>query len=356
MRGFFKPFALLALACTPAFSQIAVKGEDAEFDFGFEGQIWGDWTQTSTDGAQNYQQNLYLRRARLIVGGSLFKDVTFFFETDDPKLGMTPKALGAGFMVQDAFAEWKVKRALMIDGGMMIVPFARNAMQSTLSYYSVDISAITVVNNTATQSAALRDLGFGARGFFLNDRLQYRGGLFSGERDANSRDSLRAAGYLQYDFFDRETGYTFLGAALGKKKILAADGGFDAQGAYHSGSGNIAMDLPVDHGDEVGGQFQYIHYDGGSKFLTIPDQNDYLAEAAYYFHRIKTQPFFKAETQQFAAPVNATKNIDRVGAGFNYYIHGQNLKWTTQYLRSLPQNSPMKPFNEFTVQLQVFYF
>jgi hypothetical protein len=43
--------------------------------------------------------------------------------------------------------------------------------------------------------------------------------------------------------------------------------------------------------------------------------------------------------------------------GANYYIHGQNLKWTGQYLRALPQNgSPLKPANEFTVQLQFMYF
>ena len=32
--------------------------------------------------------------------------------------------------------------------------------------------------------------------------------------------------------------------------------------------------------------------------------------------------------------------------------HGQNLKWTTQYLRCLLRNgSPLKPSNQFTLQL-----
>jgi hypothetical protein len=87
----------------------------------------------------------------------------------------------------------------------------------------------------------LRDLGMGARGFFLKDKLQYRFGVFQGEREANARNSLRTSGYVQYDFFDSETGYTFAGRALGKKKILGLDAGFDAQGSYHGASANLAL-------------------------------------------------------------------------------------------------------------------
>ena len=58
-----------------------------------------------------------------------------------------------------------------------------------------------------------------------------------------------------------------------------------------------------------------------------------------------------------AAAATACKDISRFGLGANYYIHGQNLKWTGQYLRALPQNgSSLKPANEFTVQLQFMYF
>ncbi len=148
-----------------------------------------------------------------------------------------------------------------------------------------------------------------------------------------------------------------MGTALGKKKILAIDVGGDKQGTYRGLSGNVAYDQPVNKGDEIGGQFQYFHYDGRDKFTAIPDQNDWFVEAAYYFHRAKVQPFGKFESQQFVAAANRTKDIHRAGGGFNYYIHGQNLKWTVQAMRALPQNgSAVRPSNELTVQLQVFYF
>jgi hypothetical protein len=239
----------------------------------------------------------------------------------------------------------------------MLVPYSRQALQSTVSYYSADISSVSTINNIPTASSALRDLGFGARGYFLNDHLQYRAGVFEGERDTNGRDALRPAAYLQYDFFEREKEYSYTGTALGKKKILAVDIGGDKQSSYRSMSANVASDTPVFGGDEIGLNVQYLHFDGREKFATIPDQNNLVAETSYYFHHGKVQPFGRFERQAFVVAVASTKDVSRYGGGVNYYIHGQNLKWTAQCLRSLPaQGSPLKPSNEFTIQLQFFYF
>ena len=339
-----------------ASAQLAIRNGDVTVKFGVLGQFRGDWTQDSTAGPQGYQQNLYLRRIRFIMGGDIGDNVSFFLETDDPKLGLNPKSLGSGFMLQDAFMEWKPDHRLIVSGGLMLVPFSRQTLQSPGSYYTGDISAITTVANAATQSSGLRDAGFQAKGYFWNDKLQYRWGVFDGQRDSNGRNSLRTAGYLQYDFFSPEKVYVFTGTALGKQKVLAVDTGFDKQGAYRAWSANLAADLPVHGGDEIGGQFQYMYYDGRQKFLTIPAQNDTLLEAAYYIHRAKVQPFAKYESQNFVADLNRAKDIDRYGAGASYYVRGQNLKWTVQYLKAQPRNSPLKPCNEFSVQLQIFYY
>lgn len=351
---------MLALVPAPASAQLQIKSEDVSIKFGIQGQFWADWTQDATAasaGAQGYQQNFYLRRARLMMGGNIGENLSFFFQTDDPKLGITPKNLATGFVLQDAFMEYKVNKHLQIAGGEMLIPFSRQGLQSTLSFYSIDISAVSTVNNTALQQSALRDMGFQARGYFFNDRLQYRGGVFAGERDVNGRNSMRQTLYLQYDFFSPEKEYAYAGTALGKRKILAVDVGGDKQSSYRAYSANIANDTPVRGGDEVGLNFQYLHFDGRQKFTSIPDQNNFLAEAAYYVHKAKVQPFARFETQNFVAAVNNTKNINRVGGGLNYYIRGQNLKWSVQVLRALPQNgSPIRPSNQFTLQMQAFYF
>ncbi len=347
---------LLALVPAPATAQIVVKNEDVSFKFGIQGQLWGDWTQDST-GAQGYQQNYYLRRARIIFGGDIGKDISFFVETDDPKLGITPKNLASGFLLQDALLEWRPTNVFQVAGGLMIVPFTRNGLQSTLSYLTLDLSPISTVTNGVTQSSALRDVGFEAKGFFYHDHLLYRLGEYSGERDTNGHNAPRTVGYLQYDFLSPEKGYLFSGTTLGKQKILAVDAGFDKQSSYSGQSANMAAALPVNKGDEVAGQFQYIRYDGGTKFPTIAKQNDFLLEAGYYVHQARVQPFLKYETQAYVDAANASKDINRMGFGANYYIRGQNLKWTLQYLRAMPQNTTaLKPANELTMQLQLMYW
>lgn len=347
---------MLCLSYT-AQAQLQISNENVTMKFGIQGQLWADWTQGDAVADRGYAQNLYLRRARIILGGNIGNDVTYFVETDSPNLGKTPKSPTTGFMLQDAFLEWKASNKFRVDGGLFLVPLSRNTLQSTASYYTLDLSRLTTINNSSTQSAGLRDLGFGARGFFYHDKLQYRFGVFQGERDTNAHNSLRTSGYLQYDFFEKETGYIFTGTALGTKKILAVDAGYDAQGSYRGESANIALDLPVRHGDEIGGQFQFFHYDGALKFPALLDQNDWFVEAAYYVHKVKVQPFAKVEEQRFVSQADAVNNVRRAGGGVNYYIHGQNLKWTLQFVRALPQNrSTLKPSNEATMQLQVFYF
>jgi hypothetical protein len=357
-RAHFMTLAIATMLATarPGAAQLQISSEDVSVKFGFLGQFRGDWTQDAT-GSQGYQQNLYMRRGRFMVGGQIGDRISFFFDTDDPNLGKTPKALNAGFLVQDVFVEWKVSREFQISGGEMFAPFSRQQMQSPTSYYSADISALACVSNSATGSSALRDMGFAARGYFFDDRLQYRAGVFQGQREANAHNALRTSGYVQYDFFDREKGYSYVGTALGKSRILALDAGVDKQSDYRAYSANLASDTPVHGGDEVGVNLQYFHFDGRRKFLNIPDQNNFLGEFTYYLHRAKVQPFGRIEAQSFVEEVARTNNIRRAGGGLHYYIRGQNLKWTAQYLRATPgSGSALRPANELTVQLQFFYF
>ena len=136
---------MLGFISVPLSAQVVLKAsDDVTFKFGIQGQLWADWTQDSS-GAQGYQQNFYLRRARIIMGGDIGKNIDFFFETDDPRLGITPKNLASGFILQDAMLRWKPTNEFQVSGGLLFVPFSRNALQSTASYIPLDLSAMTEI-------------------------------------------------------------------------------------------------------------------------------------------------------------------------------------------------------------------
>jgi hypothetical protein len=349
-------FAAVALAAVllPAIAnaQAIIKvNDDVWFRFGIQLQGWADWNQSAA--TSTYAQNLYLRRDRFLVTGSVAPGVTFFFQTDQPNLGKAPKAFGTGFVVQDAWMEWKICDAFAIDAGKYLVPLSRNELQSTVSFLTLDISPSSTVFLAPTGTDATRDTGVEFKGY-LGDggHLEYRASAQQGLRNLKSNNAFRYSGYLQYDFFDTERGYVYAGTNLGKKKILALSGGYDAQEKYKAYSGDIFTNLPVGVGDEFGGQYQFVHYDGGTFIPTLPRQNTHLVELAYYISAAKFQPFGKFEQDSFASL--KADDIKRFGGGFHYYVYGQNLKLSAQYLRIMPK-SPIKDTNEFTLAMQVFY-
>jgi hypothetical protein len=98
------------------------------------------------------------------------------------------------------------------------------------------------------------------------------------------------------------------------------------------------------------------HYDGGKFITTLPRQNDYLAEFGYYLAASKVQPFVKLEDQKFNPDPSPSKSQKRYAVGLNYYASGQNLKFTGQLTHIKFQNNALHGTNEYTVQMQVWYY
>lgn len=69
--------------------QLQIKaGDDTNIKFGVLIQAQADWTQDPV--SEGYAQNLFLRRARILFGGQIIKNLTFFIETDSPNLASPP--------------------------------------------------------------------------------------------------------------------------------------------------------------------------------------------------------------------------------------------------------------------------
>ncbi len=116
-----------------AFAQLQIKVNDTtNIQFGVLVQGQADWTQDTTD--NKYAQNLFLRRMRLMVGGQIVPNLTFFYETDNPNLGKaipgTTKTISSGLITQDAFLTWKIADPLAFDACLMFIPLCRNCLQS----------------------------------------------------------------------------------------------------------------------------------------------------------------------------------------------------------------------------------
>jgi hypothetical protein len=94
------------------------------------------------------------------------------------------------------------------------------------------------------------------------------------------------------------------------------------------------------------------HGRGGGTLRTLLRQNDVLVEAGYLIQALKLTPVL-----QFARRDISDRSLGdekRTAVGADYWLAGQNANVKALYTRIAPRGLAKQ--NEFTVQLQIFYF
>lgn len=349
--GIFMALAVLVAPIATAQIQIKVN-DDTFFKVGLLVQTQADALQDA--GTGGYAQNIFVRRVRLLAGGQIAKNLSFFVETDSPNLG---KSLAAGtknsqptLYLQDAYVEYKFSNAFALDAGLILASPSRNGLQSAASLLPIDYSPYTFANSGPTQSNVGRDTGLQAKGYLLGNKLEYRAGVFQGARDQQDRE-LRFTGRLQYNFLDPETSFFYTGTYLGKKKVLAIGAGIDRQDGYTGQAFDVFFDHPV-AGGAITSQAGYIEYDGGSFLKTLPKQKDILLEAGYLIGTTRLMPVVQYTRRNFAS--GSAFDEHRLSGGLNYYLSGHNANIKALFTRI--DNDGTRAINQATVQVQFFYF
>ncbi len=185
-----------------------------------------------------------------------------------------------------------------------------------------------------TESRVGRDYGAQLRGHLFDDNLEYRAGIYQGDRDLGgdtegANSAFRYVARVVYYFLGPETGFFYTGTSLGQKEILSLGFSMDAQEKYRSYAGDIFIDKPLDSGDAVTFQLNYIYYDGDDTYPEIEAQNDWLVEACYYNDRARLGPFMQLAFQDFAD--EELQDEDRYQAGIAFYPEKYNLNLKAAY-------------------------
>lgn len=344
--------SVLAHAGHAGAQAVVTVNEDVNFRLGVLGQFQADWLEEAGTGDA---PNLFIRRMRLIFGGQVAHNVSFFVETDAPNLG---KKLPGGknvtpqLILQDAYGEVRVQKWLAVDAGLMLVPFSRNSVQSAATLLTIDYGPYTFAQSAPTQCTAGRDTGIQARGHVLGSRLEYRVGAFQGAHRADLDPSVRFTGRAQYEFLEREgTGYFYTGTWLGTKRVAAVGAGFDHQGDYTAYDVDAFLDHPAGPG-AITAMAAYNHFHGGATLPTLGEHQVVLFETGYYLPPLKLMPVVQFSHRNAATGAIASET--RWSVGLNYWVSRHNANVKTAYARIDPDRA--SPRNEFTVQLQLFYF
>ncbi len=406
----FVPFA-------PPPAPLGMEVPNASIHFGLlaqpQGEVAGGPDATLTS------KNIFLRRIRFMVGGTLYKYFEFFFDTDYPNLFKNDSAdtqagtfkNAPGLNIQDAFITFNplatsgstlfgLITQLKVDAGFMLPPGPHNGLESAAKLYTTDYFVNTfrrsIFNDSdplgsVTQSPVGRDLGIQVRVQGLGGHVEIRGGAFQGVRDnpvpgppaeVGDYNLFRFAGRVQLNVLDAEPGFFYQGTYLGTKKVLSVGAFYDFQKQPSSGPASYTyygfdaiLDLPLGPGI-LTAQGDYVRWNDETGVTindlngntSVPTDTAIMVQAGYLIAPIMLSPFVQYEhlTAPNTAGTDAMGNMalipdptnpseNRYSGGLSFWPYGHNMNLKL-LVAHVTRNPAPHAFNQFNLQWQLYFF
>ncbi len=139
--------------------------------------------QSGTPDGMNPSYDIFLRRARIAINGTVGKDFSYFFQLDDANFGKFGNLTGR-VQVQDAWVGWAPTgidggTVVYVDAGLLYKPISRHVLGYTTNYVTADLQ-IDGFRLPNSSFPAFRDLGVQVRGWAFDKKIGFRGGVYEG--------------------------------------------------------------------------------------------------------------------------------------------------------------------------------
>ncbi|TMA26614.1 MAG: hypothetical protein E6J78_12715 [Deltaproteobacteria bacterium] len=189
MRALRRLLAALALLLAPAAARairVPLPIEGATMNISVIVQSQAMLTEAGTPDGTGWATDIFARRTRLLVNGDINQNWSYYFQTDNANFGKFGNYT-LRMIVQDAFASWAPTGStggtvLFVDGGLMFFPFTREVMTSIGNKATVEGHVDLYRGFPAGFFPASRSLGLQLRGWALDKKIGFRGGIFEGQR------------------------------------------------------------------------------------------------------------------------------------------------------------------------------
>lgn len=365
----------LGLAPAPATAAEVFSSGEAALNLGVLVQ---PLTQLIGDGAPDGQStsvNLYLRRIRIVVSGSITRRLTFFVETDQPNFSRQG-GFDEPLFMQDAFFSFRLLGAIYVDAGLFLLPFSHQGLQSAVSLNALDYHAGLLLYPPGSHKL-FRDNGVQLRGFLADRRVHFRAGVFQGVRGRigeidpvtgaeqpplNPAARPRLAGTVRINLFGAEEGFFFGGMLFAEKPVVSV--GLSAvyqDSAVRAPSGiadqrdlaaDLYADVPLGRDQEVVALAGYYRYWQGDDAPTTG--NGLISELAYrwrWLGPVVSYDWFRSST--------GTADLRSLRLGLNFWLRKHTFNVKSEL--ALSETGGLRPSGSrvttaiFTLQGQVHF-
>ncbi len=345
-------------------------------------------TGAESDGEGNTSE-FNFRRNRIALMGAYGSHFGLYVQTEfSEDRNITPFGVNDGeditgddseFILLDAVMRFKANDAFNVWLGKFKYNFTRENLEACEKPLTLDRSVLIRAPYVGTRSK-----GVALWGNLLDKKLQYRLDVMNGRNDSVSspKSNFRYSARAHVSLLEPESGYGYKGTYRGNKSVLTIGGAytFEPDVAY---ADTVAQTDPVDLSAWTADIFfEYPSFDFGT-FTASAAYTDYDLDDAYkganpdpgtigltgekngsYYKggymlpETPLQIFGRYEQWSFAELDDiVNQDVDWLGAGFNYYFRGQDLKLTLEYsnIDYDQETADVEDFSTVTAQLQVVF-
>lgn len=322
-------------------------GKEKKLSIGGYLQIQGEFGDAPDARYAGINDRFQARRARLNVVGSFLEDFDFKLEADFGNNSIGGKT-GYSGQISDVFINWNKYSFANVKAGQFKTPFGYEQLISDTKMLTIERS---LPNDRLTAS---RQIGLGVAGDFLDKRLGYSGGLFNGNNvnnGFNDNDQFLYAGRVFGTPVETKLGQQDLKWTVGLNGYASRDAnvsisgfGFDSTPAT-AAADNIfvgkrvawAADTQLKFGPaELQAEFYRARFEPDTALPAAAfDSEGWQLAAAYFVIPKYLQAVVKYESFNPDTAVSGD-STDIWTFGINYYIKGDDLKLSLNYLLGNP--------------------
>lgn len=359
-------------------------GEEGFVTLSYAVQLWSQYRGYTTGADNGSSYDTFLRRNRILLAGQYNDYVGFYAQLEagnDDKLGNADKAV----FYRDAYVTFDYTDTVRLIAGRFKNTFSRENLEACLEPLTLDRAEVIAYTPFGAGGGGSRDTGIAVWGNLGGGMFQYRFMLGDGRQGEDiAKDSPRFTTRLHLSLLDPETDYGYLSNYLGTRKVLTFGVALDYQADvayanfpartnpvdYKAWTADVLFEYPAKSGTYVISA-AYFDYSTENAINANPDptlpvtselkahyvKGGYLLPGKIGIGRV--QPYFRYENSDYGV---ATGFFDQTwnGAGVNYYIDGQNLRFTFEYAtikfdQQHPTNASLRDYDQVTLAFQLIF-
>jgi hypothetical protein len=286
--------------------------------------------------SDKWTRDFFIRRARIMGSGSVHRKVRFFFSTDVPNTGK--QGVPNDVIWNDGFVDFQLAPEFNISFGRILMPFSPENNSSAATLLGIDYNLNVLKTPTPINRAFWRDDGIQVRGVLAGGVVEYRGGVFKGERSFlrsgevpvlnNPDNSLRTTGLAMINLADAQPGWFYNPNSLGSLRVLSVGAGVDripnsTVGIENSTAWNVfaLVEQPL-AGGRLNATAAYYDWDGpawagGFQGNTVGAQVGYVLPGRLL--EGQWQPVVRLQRQDNS---DTDVSLNTINLGLNYLLQG----------------------------------